>query len=340
MLIVHGKIHYAKQNSVTLSPKAFLSTLGGMKKAFCGIAVILSIVLFLWWGNDLPFYHEETQTNLPAPDETACFSPKCRSIIKKNGNDRAILMIHGFPGTPQIWSYFAEYFSSKGYDVYCPLLPGFGTDPKDLEKTNFSGWYDYAKRYYEKLRAEYRHVSIIGHSMGGSIALKIAEEADVKPDAIVTIAAPVAYNSIKEGIITTPFFSIARPLSWFQDAYGEKTTDGKDRSADGHEDWTGYDGLFVKAGLSITFNLTPIRENLGSITCPLFAIQDRRDRTVPAQNLRLIAEALPEAKILKTHLKPGWLHTYHCLPMYHSIQGELAQEILEFLKTKESLRTE
>ena len=70
-------------------------------------------------------------------------------------------MIHGFPACPYVFSYFADYFSSIGYDVYVPLLPGFGTNPKDLEKTSFNQWYGYIRQYYLDLRKKYPKVIIM-----------------------------------------------------------------------------------------------------------------------------------------------------------------------------------
>lgn len=294
--------------------------------------IIAMVIFFLWWCVALPFHHEEEQPGLPPPNEEKCFSERCRSIIRKGGNGKAILMIHGFRATPQIWEWFSTYFAQKGYDVYAPLLPGCGTDPKDLEGTNFSGWYHYAEKYYRSLRKQYKDVYVIGHSMGGSIALKIAEETKISPDAVVTIDSPVVYNSIKDGIITNPFFFIARPLSLWKSSLHTGTTSGKPNlQADGQEDWTGYNGLFLKAGISLTCNLPTIRKNLGKITCPLFSIHDKSDRTVPAKNLTLIGKET-HAKTWETNLPEGWPHTYHCLPMYHSIQRDLADAILQFFQ--------
>lgn len=75
-------------------------------------------------------------------------------------------MIHGFPSCPYLYTYFADYFPNEGYDVYVPLLPGFGTDPKDLENTCFNQWYEYVRRYYLELRPKYDRIILMGHSMG------------------------------------------------------------------------------------------------------------------------------------------------------------------------------
>jgi len=290
------------------------------------ISIISVFLLLLCWNVFLPFYHEPYTTPLPPPDESRCFSPKCHSILKENGNNRLILMIHGFPACPYVFSYFADYFSSIGYDVYVPLLPGFGTNPKDLEKTSFNQWYGYIRQYYLDLRKKYPKVIIMGHSMGGAMALKLAEEfqnTEEQPDALVTISAIVWYPK-------TPLLA-ARTLAAIKPSYFTYTEVQQDRE-DGQNEWTGYEGLFARASLSLLANLPSIRKAISAITIPFFAVQDKGDKTVPFKNLEIIQdkEASFHFQSLAMDMGP-YKHTRHNLPMYHSIQKGLATTISSFL---------
>lgn len=305
------------------------------------IIIVLCVIFLLLWNWNLWFYHEPHTKPLPAPDETKCFSPRCRSIIKHGGNDRVILMIHGFPSCPQVYEYFSDYFLKEGYDVYAPLMPGFGTDPKDLEHTSFIQWYEYMARYYENLRKRYRKVYVLGLSMGGAITLKLGETfsgTNKAPDGLISISAPVCYNSLKDRIIANPFVFIGRIVAIFCPVLGKPgTICGKPGQEDGNEDWTGYRGTYVRQGISLIYHLKPIRQGLGKIGIPLFAIQDKKDKTVPPKNLDIIASEnkSPYFKMLRTDMEEHH-HTCHCLTMYHSIQKTVADAILGFLKEIES----
>ena len=56
------------------------------------------------------------------------------------GGDRAVILIHGFGGTPFDLRLLGEYLSDNGIASYGVLLPGFGTSELDLEKTNWRQW--------------------------------------------------------------------------------------------------------------------------------------------------------------------------------------------------------
>ena len=118
------------------------------------VSLIISLlILVLLWSIYMPFYREKTielQSN-----EAKCFSPRCRSIVYKNNNKKAVLFIHGFPTTPYMYDWATKYMRDKSYDVYSPLIPTFGADMKEFEKTNFSSWFHFIDEYYKKLRGEY-----------------------------------------------------------------------------------------------------------------------------------------------------------------------------------------
>ncbi|MFA6734707.1 MAG: alpha/beta fold hydrolase [Sphaerochaetaceae bacterium] len=300
--------------------------------------IITGIIIFLLlWNWNFWFYHEPYTKPLPAPDESKCFSPRCRSIIKEGGGDRVILMVHGFPSCPQVFEYFADYFSKAGYDVRAPLIPGFGTSPKDLEHTSFAQWYDYIARVYEGLRARYKQVFVLGLSMGGAITLRIGETysgTDKAPDGLVSISAPVCYNSLHDRVVASPFVFVGRIVSVFFPVIGiPRNVSGKPNGEDGNEDWTGYHGMFARQGITLIYHLKPIRRDLKKITVPLLAIQDKKDKTVPPKNLDIISRenGSNHFKRIQTDMEKHH-HTYHCLPMYHSIQHYVADQIAAFLK--------
>ena len=138
------------------------------------VAAITLLILLYIWSSCLLFYHEEAEAL--HSDESKCFDEACRSIIIRQGSDKAVLMIHGYPTTPAMYSYAAERMKGEGYDVYAPLIPSFGADWHDFEKTVFSSWYGWMLEYYDHLAASYSSIYVIGTSMGGAMALKIAEE--------------------------------------------------------------------------------------------------------------------------------------------------------------------
>jgi carboxylesterase len=300
------------------------------------LIIILLLVLFILWNTTLFGYKDRTVHPIES-DESQVFGPQAKSIIlTKKGNTTAILQVHGFPSTPSIYSYSSERFHEAGMDVYVPLLPGFGTDPKIFEETTFTQWFDYLCRTYERLRGQYDQLFVLGISMGGMMSLKLGEtycDTPLAPDAIVSIAAPVVYNSLRDGIVTDWRQYFMRTLALFRASIGAKVVQGVANSEDGGEDWYGYGGLFLRPGLSLVHAMKRVRKDLHKITCPLFIMHDKGDRTVPFGNLKIIAngQRSRDFKILETEMHP-YNHTRHALLAYHSVQEKLTSTIIDFLQ--------
>lgn len=302
------------------------------------IIFIVIFILFIVWNVTLLGFKDTDLTPLEQ-DESSVFSEKTRSILLKQDSSKAILMIHGFPSSPSMYSYSAQRFYDAHWDVHVPLIPTFGSDPKKFEKTNFTQWFNFICRYYETMRKEYPTLHVLGTSMGGLLALKLAEkycDTDKAPDKVVTIAAPVVYNSIRDGIITDPLSYFMRSIALFTASIGAKTVDGNPNGDDGNEEWVGYGGQFIRPGLSLVHGMKDVRKNLGKITCPLFSIHDVNDKTVPFGNLKIIQRenGSKSFKTLETHMDK-FKHNRHALLLYHSIQKELTTTIIEFLDAKE-----
>ena len=300
------------------------------------IAIIAIIILFIWWNAALPFYKDRNREKLIS-NESECFSPRGRSIIYKNGNDEAVLMIHGYPTAPNMYAYTAKSLSESGYDVHAPLIPTFASDPEKFARTDFSQWFRFIDEYYLSLRKKYRKIYVIGVSMGGAMTLKLAEKyssTDSVMDKIVVISAPVAYNCMRYCIITNPLGYFARTISIFVKTIGLGIVDGRPDGVDGNEEWTGYKGIVLKHGISLAKAFTGIRKDLPLIRVPMFIMHDRGDRTVPYKNLAIIEKFCKDNIVEKREVQMDgrYHHSHHSLLMYRSVQKEYTEEIKAFLK--------
>ncbi|MDD5076019.1 MAG: alpha/beta fold hydrolase [Sphaerochaetaceae bacterium] len=303
--------------------------------------LIIAVLSFVIWNMTLLGYRDEDQ-QVSEPNVDDVFDQRCKPIVlvHETPNDKAVLMIHGFPSTPYAYEFAARQAFDAGYDVFVPLIPGFGTHPKDLEHTTFSQWYHYIEQEYENIRFRYRFVAVIGTSMGGSIALKLGETFNspaTSIDALTTIAAPVFLNSLKDLTVKDWKLYFARTVALFTPSIGTDVFKGKDEENDGDELWIGYRGQFVRAGLSFLYALKDIRKNLPAITCPLFAIHDKHDATVPYKNLKVIADNVQAMPFHSKTVEMTSKHNRHVLLMYPSVRKNLTDEILQFF---ESIRTE
>ena len=85
--------------------------------------------------------------------------------------DPPLLFIHGAAGNAAIWDYQAEYFKGK-HRVYRLDLPGHGESSSEGEE-DIQAYALWARSVIERLFPS-GFFALIGHSMGGAIALELA----------------------------------------------------------------------------------------------------------------------------------------------------------------------
>jgi carboxylesterase len=92
-----------------------------------------------------------------------------------DGDDVGVLLCHGFTGNPSSLRPWAEHLAAAGHTVRLPRLPGHGTTWQEMGRTRWSDWYGEVEAAFTELRARSRVVVAAGLSMGGALALRLAE---------------------------------------------------------------------------------------------------------------------------------------------------------------------
>jgi carboxylesterase len=87
---------------------------------------------------------------------------------------RAVLLLHGFSGSPWEVRPLGEALAARGFHVEAPRLPGHGTTPEALESVTGEDWLAAAQQALLSLSTRFAEVSIAGLSMGGLLALVLA----------------------------------------------------------------------------------------------------------------------------------------------------------------------
>jgi carboxylesterase len=86
----------------------------------------------------------------------------------------ALLLIHGFPGTPAEMRPLADLTAQLGITIEAPLLPGFGREIATLATRTRHDWIDTVQSSLASLRSRHRQVILAGFSMGGALAIHAA----------------------------------------------------------------------------------------------------------------------------------------------------------------------
>ena len=194
---------------------------------------------------------------------------------------------HGYGGSPFNTRPLGQFLHGLGHSVIGVRLPGHGTTIQDMDNSRYAHWRDHLERVYLEERGRYRHLFLVGFSMGGTLVLDVASRnADTfRPAGILTIATPVFFNGFFNGRLVlhspvtalTGILKIVRPIV--------KREDTRTGSLDRMNPWVGYrSDVSMRALHSFKRAFSSVRRGLGRIAAPYCSIMAANDRTVSSEN--------------------------------------------------------
>src|SRR6058998_3525721 len=86
------------------------------------------------------------------------------------------VLCHGLTGMPGSMRPWAEALAAAGMTVRLPRLPGHGTRWQDANKVHWQDWYDELERAFDDVRSRCEQTFVLGLSMGGTLALRLAQQ--------------------------------------------------------------------------------------------------------------------------------------------------------------------
>lgn len=121
--------------------------------------------------------------------------------VEVDGRSPAILLIHGFGGSPFDYKPVEENLRKSGYAFKSILLPGHGTNPKDLQNTQMSDWLAKSFSEYDRLKGKYGGVSVVGFSMGEKYRYVLQQKNQLKS---WFLSAPILRSKNNGTILANP----------------------------------------------------------------------------------------------------------------------------------------
>ena len=123
-----------------------------------------------------------------------------------------IVMYHGFTAGTWQFELLAKQAFEQGYNVYIPRLPGHGLkdaqgaeDPSQLVGANQQAVYEtFAEQTYQEARALGGPVHVMGLSVGGNVALAVAE----KHGDVASVTAYAPFLRPKAGLLFDAFHGL------------------------------------------------------------------------------------------------------------------------------------
>jgi carboxylesterase len=178
---------------------------------------------------------------------------------------------------------WAQDLANRGYTVRVPRLPGHGTHWRDLNRVGWDDWYAELEAALSELRASCDQVAVCGLSMGGALALRLAEIRSGDVDALVLVNPAIAMQSRQLRLLPALKYLVPSMPGIGNDIKKPGT------------DEVGYQRTPLRALHTFVRAWPVIQADLGKITAPLLVFRSTDDHVVDAASLPLIQHGVSSA---------------------------------------------
>jgi pyruvate dehydrogenase E2 component (dihydrolipoamide acetyltransferase) len=203
-----------------------------------------------------------------------------------------LVMIHGFGSSRLSWSGLAPRFG-EDIDLLLPDLPCHGK--ASARVSDLQGLIDAVEAEIAAVDGRRRSLHIVGHSLGGAVAARIAAAGRV-PVASLTLLAPAGLGPEIDGDFIAGFLRATRPESlapWLSRLVADQTVLNSELAATILAERIAGDLGVAQAGLAA--NLFPdgtqaidIRNDLKKLDLPTKVIWGVYDRIIPVTHLHML----------------------------------------------------
>lgn len=185
-----------------------------------------------------------------------------------------IALSHGFTGSTVSMLPWAEYLAERGFAVRLPLLPGHGTRWQDLAVTRWEQWYQAFEAEYLELTRSTDIVFAAGLSMGGTLAMRLAEHHT--PGGLVLVNPALTFTDRRAPLvgILKYFMKTTKPIA--DDIQKPDVSEGA------------YELTPVAAVHQLRRLFLDTGRNLGRISAPTLLFRSVVDNVVPETSVDLI----------------------------------------------------
>jgi carboxylesterase len=197
------------------------------------------------------------------------------------GGKTGVLLCHGFTGSPQSLRPWAEFLAGHDLTVSLPRLPGHGTTWQEMARTRWEDWYAEVDRAFDELRAATDEIFVMGLSMGGCLALRLAELRGSAISGLVLVNPSVTAE--------TKLFLLAPVLKLIVPSLKGLASDIK---KDGSTE-LGYDRVPVKAAATLPGLWKITTKHLDQVSQPVLVYRSTTDHVVGPANVEILRQALP-----------------------------------------------
>lgn len=224
--------------------------------------------------------------------------------FRHEGGEVGVLLCHGFTGSPQSLRPWADFLAERGLTVELPLLPGHGTRWQDMQLTGWQDWYAEVDRALGELLQRCTQVFVLGLSMGGALALRLAAR---HGDAISGVVVVNPGNKVHG--VAAHALPVVR--HFVRSTKGIASDIAKEGSAE-----VGYDRVPLHAAHSLRRFFQQVDRELPQVTQPMLLLHSPQDHVVPPADSARILGRVSSTDVTEILLE----QSYHVATLDHDAE--------------------
>jgi carboxylesterase len=224
---------------------------------------------------------------------TAAVLPDAEPYFGGSGPN-GVLLCHGFTGSPRSMRPWAEHLEADGFRVSLPRLPGHGTTWQEMNQTRWEDWYGHADRTFTDLRAECERVFVCGLSMGGGLAIRIAEQHGPEVAGVAVVNPSIGSADPRMRALPVLRHLVPSLAGISSDIALPDVLEG------------GYGRSPLHAAWSLTRLWRDIQANLDRVDQPFLIFKSVKDRVVDELSLKLIKGRVSSRDLTVVSLKRSY----------------------------------
>ena len=222
-----------------------------------------------------------------------------------DGDDRiGVLLLHGFTGSPASMRPWGEQLAQQSWTVRVPRLPGHGTRWQDMNITRWQDWYSEADRNLRELSSRCDRVFVGGLSMGGSLALRLAQEHPQAISGLVLVNPSVHTERLDRHLLPV----VKHLVGSFPGISNDIAKPGVDEIP--------YNRTPLKAAASLMEMWSVIKRDIASVHQPLLLFRSAQDHVVEPSNAEWILSHIHSSDVEEVVLD----NSYHVATLDYDAQ--------------------
>lgn len=225
-------------------------------------------------------------------------------VREVEGSDTVIIFIHGFLGSPNQFTDYARALAAHGLSVASILLPGHGGTGEAFAASRMCDWEGQVRAQVLHLAARYARVLLVGHSMGGLLALLVSLDPRARVAGVMTLSSPQRVRLKPSGMLNS-LESMILPA---------RRQTPRMRSYRQGRGITTTRPLTYLRWIAPTLELFKLMRRTQSVfsqvRCPVWIVQSKADETVHWKSGHLLYDGLVHAPRKLVFLKESW-HAHH-----------------------------